>query len=267
MKFNGILSKGYTDTWNVAPDVIGLRTMFVNVAFIGKPDADWVLVDTGLSAYTDSIIEIATQHFKKPPVAMILTHGHFDHIGGVKKLIQEWNVPVYAHPLELPFLTGKEDYPPADPAVGGGLMSMISPLFSHHGIDLGSAIHPLPEDRSVPGAKGWEWIHTPGHSPGHIALFRPEDHVLIAGDALLTVKQESVFAVATQHQVVHGPPSYFTTDWEGAEKSVRTLALLNPHTVLSGHGVPMQGEELSTQLAHLCKNFKEIALPEQGKYV
>lgn len=121
-------------------------------------------------------------------------------------------------------------------------MSMVSSLFSHHGIDLGSAIHPLPEDRTVPGAKGWKWIHTPGHSPGHISLFRPEDKVLIAGDTFLTVKQESVFAVATQHQVVHGPPSYFTTDWEDAEKSVRTLALLDPHIVLSGHGVPMEGE-------------------------
>lgn len=267
MKRNGILSKGYTDTWKVAPGVVGLRTMFVNVAIIGESSSDWVLVDTGLSSYTDSIIDFATENYDKPPVAIILTHGHFDHIGGVKQLAQEWNVPVYAHPLELPFLTGKKDYPPADPAVGGGLMSMISPIFSHHGIDLGSAIHPLPEDRTVPGAKGWKWIHTPGHSPGHISLFRPEDKMLIAGDAFLTVKQESVFAVATQHQVVHGPPSYFTTDWEDAEKSVRTLALLDPHIVLSGHGVPMKGKELSIQLAHLCKNFKEIALPGQGKFV
>lgn len=267
MKFNGIISEGYTDTWDVAPGVIGLRSMFVNIAVIVQPSSDWIIVDTGLGSYADNFIKFAKERFENPPTAIILTHGHFDHIGGIKDLIDEWNVPVYAHPIELPFLTGKEDYPPADPAVGGGLMSMISPLFSHRGIDLGSAVHPLPEDRTVPGAKGWKWIHTPGHSPGHISLFRPEDKVLIAGDAFLTVKQESVFAVATQHHVVHGPPAYFTTDWEAAEKSVRTLALLDPHTVLAGHGLPMEGEELSTQLAHLCKNFKEIALPEQGKFV
>lgn len=267
MKLNGILTEGYTDTWEVAPGVIGLRTLFVNVAIISQSSSDWILVDTGLESYADSIIKFAKEKFKQPPVAIILTHGHFDHIGTIKELIEEWNVPVYAHPLELPFLTGVEDYPPADPAVGGGLMSMISPLFSNRGIDLGSAVHPLPEDRTVPGAKGWQWIHTPGHSPGHISLFRPEDKVLIAGDAFLTVKQESVFAVATQHHVVHGPPAYFTTDWENAEKSVRTLALLNPHIVLTGHGLPMEGQDLSTQLAHLCKNFKDIALPEQGKYV
>lgn len=267
MKFNGILTEGYTDTWEVAPGVIGLRTLFVNSAMIGQPKSDWILVDTGLGSYAGSIIKFAKEKFEQPPVAIILTHGHFDHIGGVKELIEEWNVPVYAHPLELPFLTGVTDYPPADPAVGGGLMSMISPLFSHHGIDLGSAVHPLPENRTVPGATGWQWIHTPGHSPGHISLFRPEDKVLIAGDAFLTVKQESVFAVATQHHVVHGPPAYFTTDWEAAEKSVRTLALLNPHIVLTGHGLPMEGQELSTQLAHLCKNFKDIALPEQGKFI
>jgi len=121
MRLDGILTEGYTDTWDVAPGVIGLRTMFVNCAFIGQPSSDWIIVDTGLSSYTGSIIDFAKEKYEKPPVAIILTHGHFDHIGGVKNLVEEWNVPVYAHPLELPFLTGKEDYPPADPAVGGGL--------------------------------------------------------------------------------------------------------------------------------------------------
>ncbi|WP_379137192.1 MBL fold metallo-hydrolase [Paenibacillus sp. sgz500958] len=267
MNHANMLSSGMTDLWEIAPDVAGLRTMFVNIAYVGEPSSDWILVDTGLGKFARSIRDVARERFGKPPAAIILTHGHFDHIGTVKELVEEWNVPVYAHPLELPYLNGQQDYPEADPSVGGGLLAMVSSMYPNKGIDLGSAIKPLPQDGSVPGAKGWQWVHTPGHSPGHISLFRPSDKILLAGDAFITVKQESVFAVLMQQQEVHGPPTYFTTDWEEAEQSVRKLALLDPQIALTGHGQPMKAPELSVQLAHVCKNFQEIAVPEQGKFV
>lgn len=268
VEWNGILTAGFTDTWDVAPGVIGLRTLFVNTAFVSQSSSEWILVDTGLGNFAGSILHTARERFTSPPAAIVLTHGHFDHIGNLKELMEEWKgVPIYAHPYELPYLTGREDYPPADPAVGGGLMAAAAPLYPHRGIDLGAAVHPLPEDGSIPGAKGWKWVHTPGHSPGHISLFRPKDKMLIAGDALITVKQESAFAVITQHKELHGPPAYFTTDWEEAEQSVRRLALLAPHTILTGHGLPVDGPELAPQLAHLCKTFKELSVPEQGRFV
>ncbi|KWX71359.1 MBL fold metallo-hydrolase [Paenibacillus jilunlii] len=268
MELNGILTSGLTDTWEAAEGVAGLRTLFVNVAFVGHSVTDWILVDTGLGNFAGSILRTSQEWFGKPPAAIVLTHGHFDHVGNLKELMEEWpGVPVYAHPLELPYLTGSQDYPPADPAVGGGLMATVSPLYPHRGINLGGAVHPLPEDGSVPGAKGWTWVHTPGHSPGHISLFRPADKVLISGDAVITVKQESAFAVIAQHKELHGPPAYFTTDWVEAEKSVRKLALLDPQIVLPGHGLPMAAPELSAQFAHLCKTFKELSVPSQGKFV
>lgn len=268
MEWNGILSAGFTDTWDVAPGVIGLRTLFVNTAYISQSRAEWILVDTGLGNFAGSVLHTARERFASAPTAIVLTHGHFDHVGNLKELLEEWKgVPVYAHTLELPYLTGQKDYPAADPGVGGGLMAAASPLYPHRAIDLGATVHPLPEDGSLPGVQGWKWIHTPGHSPGHISLYRPEDKVLIAGDALITVKQESVFAVITQHQKLHGPPAYFTTDWEEAENSVRRLALLDPHIILTGHGLPMDGPELTRQLDHLSTAFKELAVPEQGRFV
>ncbi|MBW4085006.1 hypothetical protein [Paenibacillus sp. S150] len=66
---------------------------------------------------------------------------------------------------------------------------------------------------------------------------------------------------------MHGPPAYFTTDWVEAEKSVRKLALLDPRLLLAGHGLPMAAPELSRQFARLCKTFKELSVPSQGKFV
>lgn len=267
MNHDSLFTSGLTELWEVAPDVAGLRTLFVNVAFIRLPSSDWLLVDTGLAMFAGSIIRSAEKRFGKPPLAIVLTHGHFDHVGTVKELLEAWKVPIYAHPLELPYLTGQQDYPPADPTVGGGLMAAVSPLYPHRSINLDDAVTPLPEDGSIPGAKGWRWIHTPGHSPGHISLFRDQDKVLITGDACITVKQESAFAVLTQQQELHGPPTYFTTDWAAAEQSLRTLSQLKPHFMLTGHGLPMEGHELSSQLNHLSEHFKEAAVPDQGRYV
>jgi glyoxylase-like metal-dependent hydrolase (beta-lactamase superfamily II) len=110
-------------------------------------------------------------------------------------------------------------------------------------------------------------IETPGHSPGHVSLFRDGDRTLIAGDAFVTTKQESLMAVLTQRQEVHGPPSYFTPDWESAEVSVRRLADLDPEVAACGHGIPMQGEELRRGLRHLANNFRAVAVPRWGRYV
>ena len=74
---------------------------------------------TGLHLSAGKIKHWAEAHFGKgtKPEAVILTHGHFDHVGAVEDLLQDWNVPVYAHPAEFPYLIGHEKYPPPDPGV------------------------------------------------------------------------------------------------------------------------------------------------------
>src|SRR5690606_18229491 len=88
-------------TFQVAPDVWGLKTIFVNLYFISNPDNSWVLVDAGVYGSAGKIKEAAADLFGEGnrPKAILLTHGHFDHIGSVKELANEWDVPVYAHPL------------------------------------------------------------------------------------------------------------------------------------------------------------------------
>lgn len=266
------LSAVSVSTEEAAKDILVLKFKVVNVFLVGNPnekDSNWVLIDTGLENSADSIIKAAENRFGKDsrPQAIVLTHGHFDHVGSVIKLSEVWDVPVYIHKLELPYVTGKKDYPKADSTVDEGMVAKLSPTFPHTSIDIGFRAVSLPSDGSVPGLPGWRWIHTPGHTEGHISLFRGKDRVLIVGDAFTTVKQESILSVITQNEKISGPPKYLTTDWEAAEKSVRSLKDLNPALVIPSHGQPMEGEELSKHLQILVDDFERIAVPRQGRFV
>ncbi|WP_159888358.1 MBL fold metallo-hydrolase [Paenibacillus puerhi] len=254
----------------VLPDLFSHTIQIVNIHLIGQPKTtEFVLVDAGMPDSAEEIISVVESRFgaNSRPKAIILTHGHFDHVGAVIELVNRWEVPVYAHELELPFLTGNRSYPEPDPTVEGGMVAKMSPLFPNEPINLGNNIHPLPSDGSVPAMQGFKWIHTPGHSPGHVSLFRETDKSLIAGDAFVTVKQEYLYKVITQEQEISGPPRYLTTDWKSAKESVIKLAALKPTVAVTGHGLPMSGELLTESLNTLVEHFDEMAKPDYGRYV
>lgn len=253
---------------DVTDDVARLRHLFVNLYLCGQRDG-WVLVDAGLAGAAEPIIDAAETRFGAgaKPTAIVLTHGHFDHVGAFPTIFERWDVPVYAHPIELPHLTGKAEYPPPDPTVGKGVMALLSFAYPNKPIDLGPRVKPLPEDGSVPGMPGWRWLHTPGHTDGHVSLFRDADRCLIAGDAFVTTEQESLYAVMTQKLEINGPPAYFTPDWASARRSVEALAALDPEIAATGHGTPMRGEPLRQGLATLARDFDRLAVPAHGRYV
>jgi glyoxylase-like metal-dependent hydrolase (beta-lactamase superfamily II) len=115
--------------------------------------------------------------------------------------------------------------------------------------------------------QGWTWIHTPGHSPGQVALYRESDGTLISADAFITVRQDSFYKVLIQKEEINGPPRYFTIDWKAAWDSVKNLEALQPELVVPGHGQFMEGEELRKGLKNLVENFEKLAIPDYGKYV
>lgn len=259
-------------THEVAPDIAYRRLGIVNVIFLGLPgagDRGWVLIDAGLPGTAAMIRSAAEARFGENarPAAIIMTHGHFDHVGALKQLAEEWDAPVHAHPHELPYLNGTAAYLPGDPGVGGGLMARLARLYPTKPVDLGARLAPLPEDGTVPGASGWRWLHTPGHSVGHVSLWREGDRALVVGDAFCTTGQESAYEVMLQEPQMHGPPMYFTVDWEAAEASVRSLAALDPELAVTFHGQPMRGPEMRDALHRLAREFRAVAVPDQGEYV
>jgi glyoxylase-like metal-dependent hydrolase (beta-lactamase superfamily II) len=254
----------------VAPHVWRIRDIFVNLYIVQNPsNKQFVLIDAGLKTAGKKVKNAIFDLFGpgKYPSAILLTHGHFDHIGSLKDFIHEWNVPVYAHPLEAPYLTGQSDYPPPDPTVGGGLMAALSWMYPKKPIDIKDHLKLLPDNGSVPILDEWKYIYTPGHAPGHVSFFREQDRLLIAGDALVTTKQESALFVMLQKKWLSGPPKYFTYDWKASKESVKQLNELNPAIMATGHGEPLSGEQMKKELQNLLVHFDQLAIPKQGRYV
>ena len=251
----------------VADGVYHAKIVFVGAYFVDTQengDSSWVLVDTGLPMSDGKIRRAAQAKYgNKKPSAIVLTHGHFDHAGAALALSEEWNAPIYAHCLELPYLTGKSDYPPQDPTVGGAI-AFMSRFFPHTGYDFGNRVRAIPENGEISEMPDWKIFHTPGHTAGHVSLWREKDHTLLAGDALTTMNLDSWVSQITEKQEFCPPPAPFTTDWQAARRSVEFLADLEPKIVAAGHGKPITDSNTTQQLKEFARNFKP---PRKGRYV
>jgi len=142
-------------------------------------------------------------------------------------------VRIHAHAKELPYLTGRQHYPPLD-TTKPGFFSKLARFFPSSTVDLGKRVG---EFEGAPD--GWEILETPGHTVGHVSLFRRADGVLIAGDAVTTMDLDSFTGTILKTRKVCRPPVPATFDWEGARESVRMLAALRPSLIAAGHGWPM----------------------------
>jgi glyoxylase-like metal-dependent hydrolase (beta-lactamase superfamily II) len=210
----------------------------------------WVLVDTGWRGRAELIKTAAEILFgvDANPRAIVLTHVHPDHAGSAFELAHMWNVTVYVHPDELPL-------PPS-----GRIIGALAPVERRWLFPSGQdGLSPIDPNVGVPGLPDWQVIPTPGHTPGHIALFREEDRVLIPGDAVLTVNLNSLGDALSLRHTLGGPPRFATWDWRAATKSASELARLEPSVLAPGHGRPMAGPMLAPTLKALGEQLNNPA--------
>ncbi len=247
----------------IAPHIHRLNLGFVNAYAVTTPEGDWVLIDSGMT-YNRAALQALETDFGGAPLAILLTHGHLDHVGSASELASHWGVKIYAHRLEKPFLVGKSMYPPQDPTVGGAL-AQASRLMPHTMFNLTGQLELFAAEGNAPFLPDWKIIETPGHSPGHVSFWHEADRVLIAGDALATANFDSIIGLTT-----HQPPqmarggSPFNYDWDATRISVGQLADLEAVTIAAGHGEPISGADTPQRLRDFSSNFTP---PAQGRYV
>jgi NADPH:quinone reductase-like Zn-dependent oxidoreductase/glyoxylase-like metal-dependent hydrolase (beta-lactamase superfamily II) len=247
-----------------------------NVFLVGSRNR-WVLVDAGWPGAERAIVTAAESLFGAGtrPAAIVLTHVHPDHSGGAPQLARRWNVPVWVHPDEMAQAPGKllEEYAnPLDRWVMRPLMGLL-PAGTVPETDLSGIVRPFDPLAPVPGLTGWRWVPTPGHTPGHVALFRENDGVLLTGDAVLTVDLNSVRGLAARSPRPGGPPWIATWDRTAAQASIAVLAELGPQVLAGGHGTPIAGPAAARQLTELAARYpvppaeKRPAAPEHYRAV
>ena len=244
---------------------IGLSCLLVNT---GK---DMVLVDTGFGPdFAPNVgklmANLDAEGIKPSDITTIfISHGHMDHIGGYTNKEGKLAFPkarCVMSQTEWDFWTNEEN-----------LTTLREDSFKQAQIN---NVHKnfLPSidciDITEQGTEimpGFKAFKSPGHTPGHVSLFRENDRALIAGDAFVTVKQDSLFKVLMQQKEITGPPVYYTTDWNTSWQSVKKLEALKPSVAITGHGLPMSGDELQTNLSKLANEFKKLAIPSFGRYI
>jgi glyoxylase-like metal-dependent hydrolase (beta-lactamase superfamily II) len=237
----------------IAPGVAVVPTLIANAYLVGDA-ASWFLVDACTPGNESRIQRAAERRFGRGgrPRAILLTHGHFDHAGSAGPLADIWGVHIYAHSLELPYLTGHSRYPPFD-LRSPGFFTRIARFFPTSTVNLGTRVHTLDPSQVIPGLPDWEMIETPGHTPGHVAFFRRSDAVLLAGDAVTTMNLDSFWGTVARRKQVCRPPVPATSNWKNARRSVKLLASLRPSLIAAGHGLPML--DTADELSHLAENF------------
>jgi glyoxylase-like metal-dependent hydrolase (beta-lactamase superfamily II) len=231
--------------------------------YLVRSGPGWVLIDTAwphrgqlIRAAAESVFGAGTR-----PGAIVLTHIHPDHAGSAAELARLWDLPVFAHPAELPMAAGRYLPQYANP-LDRWLIAPLLALLPRRRLEARLARSSLvgtargfDPAAGVPGLPDWQAVPTPGHTPGHVAFFRARDGVLITGDAVLTVNVNSARGfLAGPHQAC-GPPYISTWNWPAAGQSVCTLARLEPDVLACGHGRPVTGPRAAASLASLAASL------------
>lgn len=135
--------------------------------YIIANEKEALIIDPGAETET---IKQGIERLDVTPVAILLTHTHYDHIGAVDEIREKFDLPVYVAPEEAAWL--------GDPSKN--LSQMTGSPFSIKPADYVFT----PGETLEIGEFTFKVVPTPGHSPGGVSFVFDEDKVVISGDAL-----------------------------------------------------------------------------------
>jgi len=170
------------------------------------------LVDAGLPSMAKGILKFIEQLNAGPLEKIVLTHGHSDHIGSIKRILKVKTVPVFAHRIEIPYMEGDYPYPRRKKSTASVEKGLVH-------------VFPEDEDKKLQEIGSLTPFFTPGHSPGHVAFYHHDDRVLLAGDLFTSKKGR-----------LRRPIPMFTADMNQAVKSSWIVSQLKPERLEVCHG-------------------------------
>ena len=153
---------------------------------------------------------------------LALTHVHPDHQGCVRMICERYTIPLACHGGDVATMQGERPMQPDHP-----FMRFASRLLSGPAYPVARVLHEGDE------VAGFRVVHAPGHTPGHMILFREEDRVAVVGDLMSSMN------LTLTWPGLHEPPALFCTDKTENRRSIRKLAELEPRLLCFGHGPPL----------------------------
>lgn len=197
------------------------------------------LVDTGMPGRSNEIINYLEKNLKRNPEdvkTIVITHHHFDHTGSLDKLKKITGAKVAVHSVDAEYLSGEKSQ--AGSAFMVPLVMLMKLIYK---------IQPVKADIILKDGDligDYEVIHTPGHTPGSICLYNPDNKVIFVGDNLNYSKGK-----------IRGPSSRLLPKPEQFKESMKKLGDLDIEVILTGHGPPVITDANKKLGEFLNKNF------------
>ncbi len=216
------------------------------------------LVDTAVVGVKEKLEKALHQNgFALKDIKHILvTHAHVDHVGGLKEIQTATSASVWVHRLDAPFVRRGEPTPYPDTSelelFDRGMGRLIASFVGdeqpaapvHHEVEEGDVLNEIREGLRV--------VHLPGHSPGQVGFWLPEERILLGGDVMMHLLPW-----------LHLPLGAYTPDMAEAKRSIVKAAALKPRSVGVGHGAPLIGNA-EAKLAQFAAKLQKTLVPARG---
>ncbi|PPF77534.1 MBL fold metallo-hydrolase [Subtercola sp. Z020] len=230
--------------YRVARNVFLGRGTAVNFVVL-REGRDLTLIDAGYPADASAVVAGIEQigHRWEDVRAVLVTHAHVDHVGGLPALLGRGEVPVFAHSRELPNVHGSAHEQASVGDVvrhswkprGARWLAAIAMAGGAQHVSLPSA-EPFPQEGRLDLPGGPIPVLSGGHTSGHTGFLLPDVGMLASGDALVTGHP---LTRQTGPQLL---PSFFAHDPAAAVEGLSYLQHLSADTLLPGHGELWTGD-------------------------